>query len=433
MPEITFARTKISENRQADYEGYNQAELEKRWRNMVTDQAERLPVPMNHSIHYMYGEGGKLYSEQDELFETILDNALAEAEVAARWDPANWEFERRRRLIEKEELQAVQALSDGEKLITFSPIPDEVREGRADLNGYDRTRQKMLGRITERRGEKVAILYFSLDGSDYASMQAAARSVGAELPEGLNAEQVLANWMYFDTSHNMNTEECYEAMRSSYDETMERQFGEQFYAGRPGGMTMDNALKVVEHPDNRYLLNDHWTEVDRIMALGLDKKRQEKLLEEAKYNLAAALDSRRKGVQVKSLTDAGDSARDDGLDYSGDCATGTSGGSSSAGEIGMAQGRGEKKRVTCPHCREKVITDPCDPECSSCGATAKHGPRRKSSHTQTEHSSLEQESVYDILMHVHEQNRVRAEQKQLEREQRQEEKTRKLGETAVKS
>lgn len=421
---------------QSEQERHQRYEYEQSWMDEVTDQTERLAAHMENNFTYQRDLEGRLYAEFDgkpTYLETVFQEGLEEGEHMARQDPLNWGFEAERRRIERDELREIQNLQGGEKMIVFSPLPDAVREKKTNIGGYNRERKKMLVRLAERRGDETEIMSFSLDGSHYGAMQAAAATIGGEnaIPEDMSSEEILAQRFYAPPNGDFTLEDCHGLIRSAYDLEMQRQFGGTFYAGRKDGMSEQDALSFIKaQPD---LISQHMEAVQDVMAKALDKNRQNKLLEDARYNFAAALEQRRKGKTFESLSDAGDMDRSAGVDHSGDCATGSSAGEQ-AGLSGYAQGRnGEMKCVGCPFCGKTVDAEvgadksiAC-PECKT--MVDKTGKVSKAAKAQSGPSFL------DVIEEVEEEKKLKKLREAKKEEQRQHRRAaaKKVGKTAIKT
>lgn len=348
MQTLARQRERVAAHKEAAYDRQRQYEASLLL-DELTDQSERLARPMENGFVYTFGADGKLYSEYGDQLEKVFTDGLDMARAMALRDPDNWAFELTRRTIELEEIQAVQVLADGEKLITFSPVPDLVRAGRTNINGYDRNRKKMLVRIAERQGDEVGIFSFSLDGSDYIAMQAAARSIGAEIPDGLGSEEILSRRFHYGIEHDYSMKDCHDLIRVAYDLSLERRLGGTWYAGRHE-IKQEDALSFIKRQGD--LVSQHMEAVKRVMAQAIDAAEKNRLLENLRYDFAAALDDRMHGREVADISSAGESARSEGRTYDGDCPTGTN---EQAMALGYNQGANpEMKCVICPYCKQTV-------------------------------------------------------------------------------
>jgi len=395
----------VAAQQAADFERYEQRQL----LDELTDQSERLSRPMENGFVYEFGPDEKLYSEYGEQLEEVFATGLEAARLAAEKDPHNWTFEHERRVIELDEIREVQALQDGQKLIVFSPLPDRVRAGLTSINGYDRKRQKMLVRVAERQGQEVGIFSFSLDGSDYEAMQAAAAAVGADIPDGLGSEEILATRFTYDSGHQLSMKDCHKLIREAYDSSLERRRGGAWYAGRPE-INQGDALSFIRQQND--LIRQHMTAVSNIMARALEANEKQQLLEMARYNFAAALDDRMAGKIVSDVSDAGDTARAEGREYDGDCPTSAT---AQAEQLGYAQGKNaEMKCVTCPFCGQLVdaIVEGASISCprEACGMSVD----RKTGKTSRRNQEYT-ESVWEVVGRWLEEGRARKEHEKAQR------------------
>ncbi|PLS82040.1 hypothetical protein CYG49_00185, partial [Candidatus Saccharibacteria bacterium] len=143
------------------------------------------------------------------------------------------------------------------------------------------------------------------------------RAVGHTLPDGLSSEQILARRYWLDLQPN-SQQELTEFLRSSYDASLTRQIGGRWFAGRIFASQTD-ALSFIKSQPN--LITEHMNTVMSILAKEPDARTRTRILEEARYNFAAALDDLLNGRLVASLMDAGDIARSLGRTFNRECAT----------------------------------------------------------------------------------------------------------------
>ncbi len=322
MPTLTDQREAVAavqHERQACFELYEQ---DRRKRDEVTDQAERLAAPMESTFEYELTPDG-LRSDLGEYILPIVEEGLRVAAHQAQHDP-KWVFERDLRAIDVDEQRELAAMAVAERcgiritslsldqsnyiamraiavtlghqlpterprsedilrnrmwtdvppaMVALSPIPDAVRVQGIDIGAYDKTREKMLVRI----------------------------ATPLTLPKDEHASLI-------------------ERIRTTYDQSLATQLGGEWFAGRRP-MTVKDAKEFIEHPDQADLLAAHMTIVDEVFNATSDKDERIKRLAVPRYNFAAALDDRMNGKKVTSLSDSGNTARAEGKSFDGDCPT----------------------------------------------------------------------------------------------------------------
>ncbi len=189
----------------------------------MTGAAERLSLPMEHTFVYQR-RNGKLFSEFGLSIDDVIQGGLDDIKAMVQFH-SDWESEVQRRQLDAEELEEIKTLLPGEKLVTFLPIPDDVREGRTSISGYDRKRMRMLVRVAEcGQNNDVAITSFSLDRSHYSSIQAAALAVDQVIPDGLSSNEITADRVH-KTNDSRTSEELVELIRTAYDKQLTQEFG----------------------------------------------------------------------------------------------------------------------------------------------------------------------------------------------------------------
>ena len=329
----------------------------------MTDVAERISAPMDHPISFQNIDG-KLYTESsvdgDDLL-TISRNAEKAALAIARQNP-QWTVEAYRRSIESQEVLQATSLPVGAKMIVASPTPDVALSGAVNIGGYNLEKKTTMVRVWENTGQTLGCRYISLDGGNRQALQVAMQSVGRDIPDEFDSEQILATFYTFlDEDRDLG-----DLLVNNYDSEMERQTGEIHSYGRPG-LTHDSkkALEIaMENPDR---LRDHMEEVARLKWAYSGDELKDKL-EEARYNYAAALEKVNKGGIVTSNGAAGGEARASGANFSGYCAT-TPDNAQSTEEAYNSMFAGKRVTGKCPCCHEITSYDPCDPVCGVCGST----------------------------------------------------------------
>jgi hypothetical protein len=367
---IEQTRTAVGARREAEYEAYHEW-LESLRRDEVTDAAERVRAPQQTTMEFILTPDG-LVNDLGQSLRPIIEDGIIHAERMALTNP-DWRVELERRRIELEEYDIMETLAaegpGAGALVSRWMIPDSVRNGNSSLPGYNRERLKMFNRYAIPTESGLIIAYQSLDGSNYEGVRAMDEALGFELPEDAGSEDIARNRRFVPIVSSL--EWLMDNQRAAYDDSLAEQLGGEWYAGRPP----IDVREVTEYVNTQTdLVDAHMDIVHKIFALTKDRDERMRMLEPHRYNLAAAIDTRlhNPDAEVTSLQEAGDAARSAGMDFDGDCPTGTTA-LEQAGQLGFAA----KKWGSCPHCRAYVEFDPCDPECYECGATKHHGPTRK--------------------------------------------------------
>jgi hypothetical protein len=352
-------RKVISQSNEQDHLNYLEYELamEAR-RDEVTDMTERLTMPMETTFDFELRKG-KLYSEFGTPLDDVVYGGYEDIKQKAkhRLDLA---FEVVRRRLDAEEIEEVKTLEPGEKLVTFLPIPDDVREGKTTIDGYNRNRLKMLVRVSEREagshGNTFSITSLSLDGSDHEAIQAAARAVGHDIPAGLSSEKIVARRHRIGASEGLDAAEIAGKVRDSYDNELARTKGGRWYAGINAEELEGSYAKAYDFVLMQTDLIDQHMAFLRGLESRLDGPQLHRAKEDARYNLAAALDDRRKGRTVTSIADSGAHAREEGRNYDGDCSTGSNTATSVESQANSLGFKTKEEFVTnCPLCGEKGV------------------------------------------------------------------------------
>jgi hypothetical protein len=314
MPFATkLNRQAVAEAHQEDFERWQQ---DRWWRDEITDQSERLASPMVNTFDYRLTAEG-LVTDLDEPMRPVFVTGLHTAEQMASVD-SRWQFELNRRRIELDEFnqledyafqigegmritslsldgsdyEGMRAVAEAlghrlpmdrpssedilqtrmwlpEGLVVMSPIPDAVRVDGVDIGGYNKHRQKMIVRIATASG-----------------------------------------------TPSVEHQALIDRIRTAYDTVLTQRTGQKHYAGRVK-ISNDDARTFVEKQGD--LLDAHMQVVNSIFAVTRDPHQRNAQMAPHRYNLAAALDDRLNGKQVRSLSDSGDNARAEGKEFDGDC------------------------------------------------------------------------------------------------------------------
>jgi hypothetical protein len=348
----------IEQNRRVGYERY---EAYQRFEE-ATDIAERIGYPIDHTVHYEMRDGLAygVFDKQNRPFRELTDEARREGHKI--FTGIN-RFEAIRREHEHQEALLVDRFGRGELngtvLVKISPVPDAVRDGTADIDGYRRDLLRSFVRIYYEVEDGVRCRLFSLDMSDRSGLAAVGDLLGITT-DGRSSEDILGDHALVDMGENISDESVTELVGHAkfvYDKALKLQTGEQFHAGSRM-LNKNDALSLVMRHDS--LLDEHMKEISSIMSRALDPDAKKALLETRRKRTAAAMDIVEQGGVVGSSNDSTVTEQMSAKDYGGECATGNA-----ANAVGMAQGakkERELKKGTCQACLRKGTVG----ECSVC-------------------------------------------------------------------
>lgn len=331
----------VERRKQADFEAYHEWEFQRRLYDEITDVAERVRAPISPTQEFTLAAEG-LVSARGEPLRPVIAKGLAEAQRMALTNP-DWRVEAERRTIDLEEYDELEALAvrGTGALVSYWLIPDAVRAGQSTLPGYNRERLKMFTRVAVPTEQGLAIKYHSYDGSYLPGVQAMDEALGFVFDPNRGSEQIARERRHIDVPVG-SIDELDEILRQAYDGTMARDFGGEWFGGRPKLVDVDVMEFITSQTT---LLGEHMGELSRIFARTRDPHERNKLMEPHRYNLAAAIDDLLHGKEVTSASDAGEGARAEGRDLSGDCPTGDAETETQLGSLGFKAAAQERARV----------------------------------------------------------------------------------------
>lgn len=253
---------------------------QRRYYDTVTWLAEVLPGAMRTPSEYAF-DGRELYASDGGTLGKIFDDAIEEAKTL----PAELSFERRRRLIEKEEYRDMLAMMRGElpnTMVVVSDFPPELMDAADDVGGYNAGRKQTMLRVLARTPQGTLKMYSqSLDGSNRQALEAIFEHIG------LNAEpgELLGQRIHVDFDPH-EQEFLTDQLTGVYDRSLRQQFGGEWYAGRRNGNRINTYDFVRQQSD---LINTYMAITDSFTG------------GEAEYNLAAAMKRRLEGGPVQHV------------------------------------------------------------------------------------------------------------------------------------
>lgn len=330
-------RERVSRQREANFEAYHSWEYVRSLYNEITDIAERVRAPISPMQEFALTDDG-LVSTRGDIMRPVIETGLAEAQRMALHNP-DWRVEVTRRTIDLEEYDELEALArQGEgagALVSYWLIPDAVREGDSTIPGYNRERLKMFTRVAVPTKEGIAIKYHSYDGSYVPGVQAMDEALGFVFDPDRGSEQIASERRRI-TVPVESLDELDELLRQAYDGTMSRDFGGEWFGGRPP-LEVKDVIGFIA--DQTTLLNEHMSELSKIFALTRDTHERNRFMEPHRYNLAAAIDDLLHGKEVTSASEAGEGARSEGRNLDGDCPTGDSTTADQLDQLGFKVGQ----------------------------------------------------------------------------------------------
>lgn len=196
--------------------------------NTETWVAETLHGSLRSTFNFNY-YNGDLMSQGGESLTEVFDNSISAAEVIVQEKP-NLLFELRRRLIERQELNHMILMAEGDlpnTMIVVSDFPNELMDTAQDVGGYNVNRQQTFLRVIKRQTNgQISVTSQTLDGSNRQALEAIYHHLGALPKPG----EMLGQRIYLDidcSSQDMLVDD----LINVYDQSLNEQYGGQWYAG----------------------------------------------------------------------------------------------------------------------------------------------------------------------------------------------------------
>jgi hypothetical protein len=193
--------------------------------------AEVLDGNMRTPFEYVYNGEDLVSSRDGRPIGTIFRDAVKSAELKAEYLP-ELEFELRRRRIEMDEyndmLEMVKNPDSPNTMIVISDFPEELKNSKDDVGGYNTTRQQAMLRVVSRGSDGViSMISQSLDRSDRDGLESIYNIFGIHPTRGELLGQRI----------RVNVDEAFHSklpdrLTTSYDNTLTKKFGGEWYAGR---------------------------------------------------------------------------------------------------------------------------------------------------------------------------------------------------------
>ena len=318
----------------------------------ATDIAERLGYAMDHTMtHHIIA--GHVYDDNLTRVADHTQKSLDEA-PSKFFGPNAFEVERQR--IEHDRVLRFEALVrgelDGNAIIEYSPIPDEVRNGTATIQGYRPDLMRDFVRIHYVDGDKLKTRLVSLDQSNPLSRQKVGELLDLDLSAGRSDRAILADEKVCVLNAEQ-VDELVEMAKLIHDQALSEQGRGHFRAGSRFAHKEDALSIVYQHGD---LLEEHMTHWSRLVGLGRDRQAGNGIMNSYRKNTAAAIDLRLKGEAVGSSSESSVSTHASEGNFDSYCPTGTS----VAEKMAMGQGRNEWKYGNCRVCLEDRKVGACD-------------------------------------------------------------------------
>ncbi len=240
--------------------------------------AETLHGSMRTEFEFTF-DNGELRGEDGGLIDDVFDEAISEAREMTEWNPSML-FELRRRITEREELDDMYDMVNGNKpntMIVISDFPPELMDAHEDVGGYNAGRKQTMMRIITLREGKLHILSQSLDGSNRQALEAIYEAMGEPVEEG----EMLGQRIYRDLPERWQ-DNLADNLRDVYDASLAEQHGGQWHAG------------ISQHPD-RNITNTYefvMQQQDLISWFTKEKLADSAGAEKYRYKVAATAKSR---------------------------------------------------------------------------------------------------------------------------------------------
>lgn len=385
-------RQQIQARQEADYWRYQEFERAKEQKELAgvyEDECTWLGETLNGSMRTSFtykNVNGELVASDGRAIGKIFSDGLQYSYILAEKDP-RFAGEVTRCHHEWEEFQLMQWMANDSSapntMIVNSAILESLKNStQNDVGGYKPARGMGWNRIITRNTDNsITITSQSLDGNSRAGYAAILNEFdGIDVP----GEDELSNddMLSWRVRLNLTTEEqqdLSDRLMAVYDKSMGED-GKTYRAGRlqENGDTWQFTIAQDD------LVREHLRQAAPLI---LRYKRGdgsvEKELSQVRFATAATLKRRYElGVEWQSkhtsLAAERQSAASDAAasgESFGGCGLSVSvSAEQQLGELGFGN---RLKRGACPHCKEVITYDVCDPSCSECGATKDHGPTRK--------------------------------------------------------
>jgi len=197
--------------------------------------AESLYGSMRTPLEYIYDPiANELRAEDGGWLGPIFDASINNMQKKVSADP-EYEFELRRRIIEKEEYQDMLNLMDDERvntMVVVSDFPKELVGKNGHFGGYDTERQQAYVRVMTRNGDTLQMFSQSLDGSDREGLEKIYAYMGFTPHSGELLEQRMQVSLLPE-----HQEILIDSLQLVYDNHMQHKTGIKHYAGIPIGQT----------------------------------------------------------------------------------------------------------------------------------------------------------------------------------------------------
>jgi hypothetical protein len=192
--------------------------------------AETLNGSMRTNFEF-WSDGHELYGEDGGKLREVFEDAIETAQLIIQANPS-LSFELRRRLVERGELDDMEAMSRGElpnTMVVLSDFPQELMDSTEDVGGYNTTRRQTMLRVITREAEgTIRITSQSLDGSNRQALESIYQSLGKEPAVG----ELLEQRIYIDLPAEWQSN-LINNLTETYDNSLTQQHGGRWHAGRP--------------------------------------------------------------------------------------------------------------------------------------------------------------------------------------------------------
>lgn len=202
----------------------------KNYDDATTEMAEMLEGHMRTPVEFIF-DGHELRGRDGRKLSDITSNAIKDAEKIVRVNP-NLGFELRRRKIEDDEVQEVNAMAvDPNRpntIVVVSDFPPELYGVKSDVGGYNVNRKQTYLRVYARQPNgNVMMLSQSLDHSNRQALEQIYNYHDYSVVDG----ELLGQRIHQNLD---NDDQIYlvDRLTGIYDRSMAKQYGGDWYAGR---------------------------------------------------------------------------------------------------------------------------------------------------------------------------------------------------------
>ncbi len=197
--------------------------------DLETQFSELVDGAMHTEFDLLF-DGIDLYGPDGRGLDEVTQKGLDHAKKYVRQNPDMW-FNVRRSRIEREERTELIEMARGygpNTMIVVSDYPEELMHATKDIGGYNVTRKQTMLRVFNRHPNgKIKMHSLSLDGSNRKALEEIYRKFGKETETG----ELLGQRIRSELSEGDQLQLVGD-LRQTYDQSLTKQFGGKWFAGR---------------------------------------------------------------------------------------------------------------------------------------------------------------------------------------------------------